>query len=575
MNNGCNGYNGSQKKRRSRKGWDRTVQPRKPVQDSRPIIAYNGESIAVERTGEIHPGATLPEVLLTEPSSILVCERADAMLKWLCESPAARIPGWQFKVTPVERMVFREQRRKRPTVFRQVIVSFLGWRLDRRHTHYHYPLDPVCFVGTPLRRIITAENEASELVALLRWGRDVREWANENGLKVAGGSGSLATQLLKDPRFYPDTRRKVPRATNKKARPHLPGNHYELRAPERTYFDAYYLDMTAAHHTCAESIQFPNANTLLARGRFREPPTSATREPFTIPGRPAFTRLITSHGLLLVRLNVPHIPAERFPPPYMKEAGVRNVWVYSNELPMIRELGGLVEGVEAAWSSWDPDPGLNQYARWALSQIASMADERKRWAKPVMLATYGMLAARPSAREYGYANARGGEKRVYMTSNGPLHVRVKSQEKETESPVVNVVHRGMIEAEVRMRALSLARDLHSQGVRVLCLYADSVVIESTGAIPFIPPPWRIKSPMTNLQFFNAVSFASDEVTKLPGIPDGVQKLSLARMMAAATGDRSRTTARYPAEPNDRPALPARLPRFHVDAETRAAMREMC
>lgn len=81
--------------------------------------------------------------------------------------------------------------------------------------------------------------------------------------------------------------------------------------------------------------------------------------------------------------------------------------------------------------------------------------------------------------------------------------------------------------------------------------------------------------MTNLQFFNAVSFASDEVTKLPGIPDGVQKLSLARMMAAATGDRSRTTARYPAEPNDRPALPARLPRFHVDAETRAAMREMC
>lgn len=544
-----------------------SVFPRKPTNDYRPIIAVSDTHVLVERTGEIHSADQLPFLLLSEPPSFLVCERASALLAYLNTTALSRVPGWQYRVTPVVRRTYKEHRRKVPTESHDVIVTFLGWRTGPRKTHYHYPIDPVTFTGQTIRRLVPVEEAPTTLAALLVWGQDVRGWCREHGLKLSSGSGALAVQLLKDPRFYPDARRKVPQATNERARPQLPGNHYELFVPERTYHTAYYIDMHAAHHSCARDITFPSANGLLARGRFRDPPTVVDGQPWLSPTSRGFRSLLASHGLLLIRLQSPHLLPSAFPPPYMKHPGTTLAYVYTNELPLIRELGGIVEGIEAAWTSWTPDEGLGRFARWALAETAAMTDGRKRWGKSTLLAAYGMLAARPNEKEFGYADAVSGERKVYMTPGGPLPAIVKTLPGRMESPVVNVIHRGMIEAEVRKRSLDLARELTTFGCKVLCIYADSVIIDSGGQVPLIPEPWRVKSPLNRLQFFNPTSFASDEMVRLPGIPEGADRLSYRKMLSASASDARVTLTegkRRKRTPNPR--------REHVPREIRRIVR---
>lgn len=496
-----------------------SVVPRVSPPETRGVIAFDGEHILVERTGEIHPAAELPLILVTEPPGLLVAEQASVLLVHLNQTVCARLPGWQYRVSPVVRRVYRQHRRERATEAHDVLVAFLGWRSDSRHTHYHYPLDPFVFSGHPIRRMVNyPEGRAGKLQALMTWGIDIRAWCQTEGLKVSGSSGSLAVQLLKDPRFYPDARRKVPRATNDRARIHLPGNHYELFTPTGVYRDALYLDMKSAHHTCAAETPLPEAGGLLARGRFRNPPEEFVgREVWTRADTPTGRALLQSHGLLLVRLESLR-PHEKYTLPYLRKAGMKLQWVFTNELPLIQELGGRVFGIEAAWTSWQSDEGIPKFARWAMEQTQDMNEIRKRWAKPVLLSVYGMLAARPEAREYGYATAANGEQAYWMTPAGPLPVSVTRQQRETESPVANVIHRGMIEAEVRGRVIHLARELAGAGVEVLALYADSVIVSTETPLPFLPPPWEVKSPMSRLRFLNPVSFTSDEMTKLPGVP---------------------------------------------------------
>lgn len=532
--------------------WPRVVRPRKPLTDTRPIIALDDDWLFIERTRTILPSAELPLTLLREPPSLLICERASGVLAALNHTDLATLPGWQYRVAPVVRRIYTPHRRKRPTEVHDVTVAFLGWRFiepkgnGRKErvtgTHYHYPLDPNVFSNQPIRRLVTIDEQESRVIALLQWGIDVRNWCRKNGIRVSSSAGGLAVALLKDPRFYPERRRKVPRATNDKARPHLPGNHYELFVPERRTFDGLYVDMTSAHHFCAAQIHFPSANSLLARGGFRVSDADLSRPPRFRVHSPAFRRLIVSHGLLALRVTVPRITADKFPPPYLKEPGRRIIHVYSNELSMVRELGCVIEGVEAAWTSFERDDGLSRFALWALTEIDDMSDTTKRWAKSALLATYGMLAARPDAKTFGYRDAKSGADELWMTPGGLLPVKVKTQERESEPPVANVIHRGMIEADVRLRALTLARTLHKQKIRTLCIYADSVIIAppDNGQLPFLPFPWRIKTELNRLQFFNPTSFVSEQVTRLPGIPaEDQRRMSQRLMIAALTGQRNR------------------------------------
>lgn len=224
------------------------------------------------------------------------------------------------------------------------------------------------------------------------------------------------------------------------------------------------------------------------------------------------------HGLLYVHLSVPKIPAERFPPPYLENPGQKMAWVYTNELPMIRELGATIDWVTCALTSPDVAPGLNRYATWAIDQLDQAHAERRAWMKPTLLAAYGVLAARPRLQEYGFRQANGGVPREYPAGSGMLQAKSRITDTEQEVPTVNVIYRGMIEAEQRRQALNMARSIHAHGGRVLAVYADSVFVESGCQLPLLPEPWVIADELDRLVFLSATSFTSPQLTKLPGVP---------------------------------------------------------
>lgn len=505
-------------------GIRRSVKPRDTTKAPTwlPIIVVDNENAMylVERTGQVGPLVELPHLFLTEPTSIVLVFGAAQMVADL-DRAYGKLDTWQYRVTPVRREAYKAGERRKPVVL-DTIVNYFGQKNPTRPKakgHWHYPVDPVMFSRSGLHAI--QQGDGPKFARMLAWGQDLRRFCQEQGMTVSTTGGGLAGQLLKDPRFYPAPRRKVPRKTNAHARPHLPGNYYKLFAEEGEVIQAAtYLDMTAAHHNAAAGLVFPNADTLLRRGDWETTDATDTTvsygAPLWSPDSPAFAHLLKSHGLLRLRLNVPEIPAHLFPPPYMTKAGSRTAYVHTNELAYIRELGGTIEGIEAAWTSFGVDRGLNRYATWALAELATMEPQRKLWAKPVLLSAYGVLASTPRNVVLGHRYGKG---KFTELPAGSTTIKAHLIDLGCrEVPVANVVHRGMIEAETRLRCLRMANLMVNHGHRVLSIYADSVIIEPSGPLALLPSPWGVEANLTRLVFYNSTSFTSPQMSKLPGIP---------------------------------------------------------
>lgn len=154
--------------------------------------------------------------------------------------------------------------------------------------------------------------------------------------------------------------------------------------------------------------------------------------------------------------------------------------------------------------------------------------------KPTLLSAYGVLAGRPRRFETAYRQSDKGERACYVMGGEMVEVRRYLAEKEHESNISNVIQRGMIEAETRLKSIRMAAFLDSHGLRVLAVYADSVFIENNdGMVPLMPSGWVVKGHLNKLQFFNSTSFHSDELTKLPGIPkDDLDRLRRVRSARA-------------------------------------------
>lgn len=508
----------------------RTVKPRQPNGHPwLPIIALDreGRSIFCEMTGTIHGWNEAAQILRIHPPAIIACIGASQLLVEL-DREYGEDPLWQYRVTPIKRDLRNPDPTRRRRQVADTLVNYFGWkgssyttstgRRANRKGRWFYPLDPTLFSNARVMDLVGGVSGGH----LFAWARDVREWCHAEGLAPSPTAGGLGGQLLRDPRWYPAARRKVPRATNRRAREVLPGNYYRLYVDEHTPMDATYIDMSSSHHHAATGLAFPCANHLYARGHFKVTDTTDTTVMRSTLWAPAGTRrynaLLKSHGLLRIQLNVPSLKADQFPPPYMATAGRRLAWVYTNELPMIQALGADIEGIEAAWTSYERDTGLNEYAAWALTEIATMTPERKKWAKIALLAAYGNLAAKARVTEFAYRNANGGQAREYPAGNDVLHVRAYITDIERELPTVNVIHRGMIEAEQRRLVLELARELTVNGQHVISIYADAIMVAAGPALPFLPPPWRIDAHLTRVRFFAPTAYTSLERSRLPGIP---------------------------------------------------------
>lgn len=483
----------------------RIVKPRKRSEKKLPIIAVDKNGIMVERTGEFYDLEQLPQVIVAEPSSIIVGSWMGGHILRLHEA-FADSNTFQYKLTPVHRESNKTEQKKKPrSSLRDTVCTLIGFP-----GHYHHPIDPSSFIRMTIDEI--DKRNLPEVVKLMDWGRAVRNFCEANGLSIKSSAGGIAAQLLRDPRFYPEARRKAPKIVNKKVRVNLPGNYYKLFTPNLAFAKATYLDMKNAHHTISQEVDFPCANTLRAYGYFS---TDRKRE-WARAGSDKFNKAITKPGLFHVRITTPHMVRGSFPLPFMEKPGTSTAWVFSNEIPFIQELGGRIEAIYCAIISDSSDTGLSKYAQWSLEELEKRKDQRI-WLKPLLCSAYGVVAGKPRVLEIGWRIANTQDKDLYPMGGKMVPVNVIKSRRPVEPKIVNVIHRGIIEAEQRVRTLKLARQLYGEGGKILCIYADSIFVKMP-QLPLLPKPWVVQAELTNLNFRRATQFESDTLIRLPGIP---------------------------------------------------------
>jgi hypothetical protein len=452
----------------------------------------------------------------TQPSSIVVAHHFGDIIRYL-DSHFDPNPLWQYRAAPVERTAWAPER-KHKTVMKDCVISYFGFKGERKQAgHYHYALSPHIFClksVSELRKGIPGET--ATIIKLMEWAKEIRSFLKTHDLNLSPTSGGIAAQLLRDERFYPNARRKVPRHTNAKARDQLPGNYYRLYNVKRlTSYKAAYLDQISAHHTAAAELDFPSSNTLMRFGRY----STLQDKSFAKAGTPKYDDFISRYGLFYLAFEAPRFFNSDFPLPNCGPGGdYHRGFFYSNELPYLAALKVRIRHIIACWVSPDKDTGLNKYAAWAIEQVKNAPNNSKPWLKPTLLSTYGVLAARPKHLEFGYKHAKNGEPKKYPCGSGFIDVEARRTKKAREPLMANVIHRGMIEAQTRLRSLQYAKELTSYGYNILAIYADSIFVESTKDLPFIEHPWRIQQYLTGLRFQSSTHFTSQEISKTPGVP---------------------------------------------------------
>jgi hypothetical protein len=486
----------------------------------------------VERLRERPPGRPMTKAsrdVEQLPPAIVVCEPGSGtdLLGYLnSRSELTSSRFWQWKVSLRDHSPWRPEARSQRVFTRECVdlFGFASKRGDERRaggrSRYYQVLDPAQFSDAAGRMVVTGGYEGLE--SLLRFGQDVRAFVNEQGLRMATTAAGVAAQLLRDPRFWPAWRRKMPAADNARAREQLPGNHYQLCVDELAPpADAHKLDMHAAHHTTAAFTEMPAADTFRCHGNFKHPPAAgAAYELDDFPERRGLGReILEQHGMFCVALNVRRAAVGTFSLPAVRQPGRHWRYVFSTELAEILELERRrlvrIERIEAAWCSPDVDRGLSEYAWWAVDQLRRGDSYRRRWLKPALLAAYGLLAAKPRRHRNAWAWANSELSIVIHTRHGDLFGVERATTRARESQTANVIWRCLIESALRAAVLARARELEREGHRVVSLYADAIF--TRGDPPAAPPPWRYEGVRHKLKFYGACHYASVEEVRLPGI----------------------------------------------------------
>ena len=485
----------------------KTVRPRKPKPVHYPVIGV-ADGQAITEDGEVPTIHELTNRLPTMPATMLVANMAARLLADLDHAYATTTTGWQYRVSNNEREITTPTGERFATRV-TIAVSYFGWK----NRAFHKLLDPVTMYGRSLDVIAPGDQPRAQ--RLLQWGIQLRDFCYQQGIDPRPTIGAMARQLLTDPRFYPEPRRKVPMATNATAREHLPGNHYrvfvDLKDQEYT---GLYLDQTSAHHYHAMHTDMPHSDHLYAYGRFVD------------LAEICFTRLPERfYGLYCLDLEWQH-GAKYSWLPYPENGKLEKQFVYSNELPHLQDMGYRVTGIRAAWGSPFKDDGIKRYAKWARETVAQ--HENPKWLKLLLLSAYGTLATAPRAAEFVFKDAKRGTPISLPTGGRPLPGLQTKGSKKLEPGICNVLQRGMIEAATRSESIGYAQTLDAQGYRVLAIYADAVIIQDDGAntLPLIPEPWRLKTRLNHLQFLNSQAFIAGEMARLPGYSGGVRQKTL-------------------------------------------------
>lgn len=495
------------------------VKPARPREWYLDLVIVAPTGVLVERTGEVLPRDRLAEIAAREPKSLFVTQSADRMLYELHQVYQSD-PTWDYQVKPTHTKG-TGGKAKRVTA---TVVRHFGWKNQGkgRERRYHLCLDPSPFCAATIDELI--DQPGDELLRLFIWAKLLRDWIIAQNLPPSLSAGALGAALLRSPLWFTDSR-KVPRATNARLRPFLPGNHYRLYTDELTRHQAVKLDMTAAHHQVAAHLPLPHANTFVLRGNKPQLDTDGTEgtppDWCGVTSRKYRTVIDSHHGFIFARVIVPHVPRGAVVHPVMECSGRQDVGLWTTALPHLLDAGLVIEAIYWTASTPETDPALNQYARFALRAISEVDPLLRPTVKRVLLAAYGIKASTPSRMERGVRLSDHGESGAYPAGSGVLPVKRIRLSTEVEPLLAHVAHRAMIEEGLRVRVIEQAQNLQRTGHRVLAIYADALMVEANGrTLPLLPDPWKSAEPLTDLRFLTdtGTAYTSREETRMPGVP---------------------------------------------------------
>lgn len=481
------------------------VRPRHRKPRRMPVVAIGDTAAWIDENGKVGPISELLTALPATPTLFAKVNAAD-FIALLDEHYRKTHPTtWQWWAHENERAIRNPDGLK---IAARVTVAIHSFGFKGKG--YHRIIDPITMYGKGLDDIWPGDEPPIQ--KLLEWAQQIRNFCHDNQMEVRPTIGAISTQFLTDHRFYPNDRRKVPRATNDTARTHQPGNHYALYvhpAPHKE-FTAWYIDQTRAHHYHARTAALPDADSLYAYGWFADLDGIAFDKPES-----------DFHGLLCLDLELPK-ELDQFT--WIRRNG-KHHFVFTNEVPHLLDMGYRVRGEIAAWGSFKQDTGLAKYAIFADQQLDKY-DANNAWLKPLLLATYGTLSTRAGTAGTVFRMASKGERVQLVTGHRTLTGKLVRPPKRLEPKIANVLHRGMIEAATRSDSVGLAQHLAAQGYTILSIYADAIIVkqdEEHTSLPILPEPWRIKDTLNYLRFINKQAFISSEMTKLPGVSRELQQ----------------------------------------------------
>lgn len=466
----------------------------------------SGVMVMDSSTGEVHPVSELPDLIVSGDGGVLA---GSALFNYVgpLNKRFEKYPTWTIQIRSMHRQLIKQERRIVIGTFLPMLFGFTSSRRasggrsrSRASSRVFHCMDLEDMVGV----------RSCSLDQSIRLCASVLDLCEARGVTFTAGRGSLAARLLKNSPEWKHGRRAAPEFVNDLARKKLPGNYYSLSAvPHRTYKGALYIDQTSAHHAVASTIDLPHPDHIRARGLHRLAESGRTGRwldnVHDVPGT----------GLLAVVVSIGHIPdrLKHLYPPFMHEPGRRLEWIYTNETHYFDGHYGVIEYVVSAWTSDVPDPAIPEYATWAMDHREAGPGR-----KPILLAAYGALALRtdrPTTTYYA-RHPRGLD--TELPNSGRVAEVVRERRDGSPQPnIINVLARGLIEAETRARSLRLAQRLHDEGMPVLSVYVDGLIVD-TDRLPILPPGWEVERALTNLSFQNPTSFLSDEIRKQPGVP---------------------------------------------------------
>lgn len=394
----------------------------------------------------------------------------------------------------------------------------------RRRRAMHTVWSPADLSPTP-GKILTDYSHAS----LLELATDIRAWCKDENVPLPSTLAGIANALLRDERFWPDPRGRVPRATNENVRRFLPGVYSELRAPRGKRHHAVSLDQRTAYHIAAQEVPTPDPTSLFARGYFNVPETAPL---WTVPGEALYERTIRQPGIIYAQVEVLPLRTHQIRPPAVQDPGRYRVAIWTNELPVCTANGVRIEGITAAWTATRVDEGIPLYGAYAVTQITAASAFRKRWLKPTLHAVYGLLATRPRRVKIGHLRGKSPNRTVARIGFGHEFPVAQADLGVIQPITANVATLGVLQSEIRQRSLVLAKQLMEAGATVLHIHADGLHVE--GEIPLIPDTWKIE-PLSNLEYLDSQSWTADEGDTLPG-RDQAMRVDIIRHRARVLSD---------------------------------------